>query len=251
MKNRRTLIKIIIVMLAFLVVSIANAFHGNPISKAIAAKEINKYVESNFKDMNLIIEEPKFSFKFSQYYSKVYSEEKVDVCFWVRYRNKKVLDNYKEYVLGGESIKRRFEEEYGTVLAAILQEEFDGTFDRVSVEYLEEIDSERFLNLPLDVNDGLNKKIWLNLKNEEMTVEALSANLKRLHFLLMKKGYTFYEYGVWINGEEEYVNVTGVKVDMINDGLTELIQNSKDNTEEAFQEYGINTHFKRDTTTSE
>lgn len=141
------------------------------------------------------------------------------------------------------------EKEYAKLITPLLKEEFTDSFDRVIVEYPKEItktDISTKLNAPLDINDSEYKKLWLNLKGVDMTVESLSSNLKKLHNILTKKGYYINEYGVWIDGDKQYdyINVTGVKSDMVDDGLTELIQYSKDNTEEAFQKYGINTHFK-------
>ncbi|MTI70541.1 MAG: hypothetical protein FH751_09860 [Firmicutes bacterium] len=236
-------------MIVFISVSIANSFYGNPISKAVAAKKINDYVISNYSDIDLVIEEPKYNFKFSEYYSNVYSEEDIDVHFLVKYSNRRIYDDYEIDVLSGWNTLRRMEAEYATLLTPLLKEEFVDSFNRVNVEYPKKInkaDITKMLNTPLNVNDGEYKKLWLNLKHVDMTVESLSTNLKRLHNVLIKKGYYIDEYVLWIDGEGQYdyINVTGIKANMICDGLTELIQYSKDNREEAFQKYGINTHFK-------
>lgn len=245
----KIIISILIIFIVFISVSIANSFYGNPISKAVAAKKINDYVISNYKDIDLNIEEPKYNFKFSEYYSNVYSKEDIDVHFFVRYRNNRIYDDYESDVLSGWNTIRRMGEEYTILVTPLLEEEFADSFNRVTIDYSKDViktDIGKRLNKPLDVNDGEYKELWLNLKDVDMTVESLSSNLKRLHNLLIKKGYYIDEYELWIDGDEQYnyINIMHIKADMIDNGLTELIQYSKDNREEAFQKYGINTHFK-------
>lgn len=253
MKKRKISTKIIFSMLFVLIVfislSIANSFYGNPISKSVAAKKINDYIINNYNGIDYIIEEPKYNFKFSEYYSNVYSKKDIDVHFFVKYRNKKIYDDYDIDVLSGWNTKRRMEDEYATLLTPLLKEEFAGSFNRVTIEYAKEINKasiETMFNKPLNTNDGEYKKLWLNLKDMDMTVESLSSNLKILHNKLTEKSYYIDEYVLWIDGDGEYdyINVTGIKPNMIDAGLTELIQYSKDNREEAFRKYGINSHFK-------
>lgn len=60
---------------------VANGLNGNPISKMLAKKAANEYLEANFPDTDYYIEELGFSFKFTGYYAHVRSESSMDTQF--------------------------------------------------------------------------------------------------------------------------------------------------------------------------
>lgn len=254
MKKKNVITKIFvlisIILVIFFCISIANSFYGNPISKAIAAKEINDYVTSNYNSLNLIIKEPNYMFKFNEYWSNVYSNEYLDVHFLVINRDGRIRDNYEGSVLSGWNTKERMGEEYADLITPMLQQEFENSFSKVEVEYTDEsieTDVTEKINKPLVVNDGEYIKLQLTLKGIDMTVKSLSNNLQKLHSLLSKEDYNINEYVLWIDGDEQYnyIYITGIKPEMIDNELTNLIQYSKDNKEEAFRKHGVNLHFNQ------
>ena len=92
---------------------VANGLNGNPISKMLAKKAANEYLEANFPDTDYYIEELGFSFKFTNYYAHVRSKTSMDTQFTLEIDmlGNVYFDTY-ESVTGGFVTARRVEQEY-------------------------------------------------------------------------------------------------------------------------------------------
>ena len=92
---------------------VANGLNGNPISKMLAKKAANEYLEEHFPDTDYYIQELGFSFKFSNYYAHVRSETSMDTQFTldIDMLGNVYFDTY-ESVTGGFVTARRVEQEY-------------------------------------------------------------------------------------------------------------------------------------------
>ena len=92
---------------------VANGLNGNPISKMLAKKGANEYLEANFPDTDYYIEELGFSFKFSNYYAHVRSVTSIDTQFTLHIDmlGNVYFDTY-DSVTGGFVTARRVEQEY-------------------------------------------------------------------------------------------------------------------------------------------
>ena len=92
---------------------VANGLNGNPISKMLAKKAANEYLEENFSDTDYYIEELGFSFKFSNYYAHVRSVTSIDTQFTLHIDmlGNVYFDTY-DSVTGGFVTARRVEQEY-------------------------------------------------------------------------------------------------------------------------------------------
>lgn len=92
---------------------VANGLNGNPISKMLAKKAANDYLEANFPDNDYFIEELGFSFKFTGYYAHVRSESSIDTQFTLEIDmlGNVCYDTYDD-VTGGFITARRVEREY-------------------------------------------------------------------------------------------------------------------------------------------
>lgn len=92
---------------------VANGLNGNPISKMLAKKAANEYLEANFPDTDYYIEELGFSFKFSNYYAHVRSVTSMDTQFTLHIDmlGNVYFDTY-DSVTGGFVTARRVEQEY-------------------------------------------------------------------------------------------------------------------------------------------
>ena len=114
---KKKVLKIIALIIAIaLIVGIcwvANGLNGNPISKMLAKKAANEYLEENFSDTDYYIEELGFSFKFSNYYAHVRSVTSIDTQFTLHIDmlGNVYFDTY-ESVTGGFVTARRVEQEY-------------------------------------------------------------------------------------------------------------------------------------------
>lgn len=114
---KKKVLKIIALVIAIaLIVGIcwvANGLNGNPISKMLAKKAANEYLEENFSDTDYYIEELDFSFKFSNYYAHVRSVTSMDTQFTLHIDmlGNVYFDTY-DSVTGGFVTARRVEQEY-------------------------------------------------------------------------------------------------------------------------------------------
>ena len=114
---KKKVLKIIALIIAIaLIVGIcwvANGLNGNPISKMLAKKAANEYLEENFSDTDYYIEELGFSFKFSNYYAHVHSVTSMDTQFTLHIDmlGNVYFDTY-DSVTGGFVTARRVEQEY-------------------------------------------------------------------------------------------------------------------------------------------
>lgn len=92
---------------------IANSLNGNPISKMLAKKAANEYLEEHFPNTDYYIENLGFSFKFTGYYAHVRSEANIDTQFTLHIDmvGNVYFDTYDD-VLQGAITARRLEQEY-------------------------------------------------------------------------------------------------------------------------------------------
>ncbi|ADU31714.1 DUF3139 domain-containing protein [Evansella cellulosilytica] len=67
LKNKKFWISIAIVMIVIFIFSLYNAFNGNPISKFLAKKALDSYVEETYPEKEFNISEGFYNFKFGEY----------------------------------------------------------------------------------------------------------------------------------------------------------------------------------------
>ena len=124
MKKRVLKILAFIVAVALIVgiAWVANGLNGNPISKMLAKKAANEYLEENFPDTDYYIEELGFSFKFTGYYAHVRSETSMDTQFTLEIDmiGNVFYDTYDD-VLSGAITARRLEQDYRTLTDQIFE----------------------------------------------------------------------------------------------------------------------------------
>lgn len=111
---------------------VANGLNGNPISKMLAKKAANEYLEENFSDTDYYIEELGFSFKFSNYYAHVRSVTSMDTQFTLHIDmlGNVYFDTYDSVTVGFVTA-RRVEQEYRDLT--------DQIFDNPSFPYPSDI----------------------------------------------------------------------------------------------------------------
>ena len=101
---------------------VANGLNGNPISKMLAKKAANEYLEANFPDTDYYIEELGFSFKFTNYYAHVRSKASMDTQFSldIDMFGNVYFDTYED-VLSGAITARRLEQDYRALTDQIFE----------------------------------------------------------------------------------------------------------------------------------
>ena len=92
---------------------VANGLNGNPISKWLADRAAEDYLEENFPNTDYYIEDLGYSFKFAGYYAHVRSETSIDTQFSLNIDmvGNVFYDTYED-VLSGDITARRLEQEY-------------------------------------------------------------------------------------------------------------------------------------------
>ena len=115
----KKVLKILALILAVVLLCVvgwfANAFLGNPVSKALAVSTANKYMAAQYGDTDYYIEGVGYSFKTMGYYAHVRSPSSIDTQFvlYLDMLGNLERDTY-ESVLGGSITARRIESEYRT-----------------------------------------------------------------------------------------------------------------------------------------
>lgn len=114
---KKKILKIIALIVAIALIigiaSMANALNGNPISKMLARRAANIYLEEHYPNTDYYIEDLGFSFKFIGYYAHVRSDSSIDTQFTLEIDmlGHVFWDTY-ESVTGGFVTARRIEQEY-------------------------------------------------------------------------------------------------------------------------------------------
>lgn len=83
MKKKVFKVLAVIVSVAFVCVALvfANAFFGNPVSKALAKSTAQKHLAENYAGTDYYIEKVGYNFKFSDYYALIKSSSSADTVF--------------------------------------------------------------------------------------------------------------------------------------------------------------------------
>lgn len=123
---KKKVLKILALILAIILIIgvgfFANALVGNPVSKYLATKNANEYLEKNFGDKDFVIEEVTYDFKTGGYYARVTSPTSIDSHFSIllNFIGKVDYDTYDD-VTTGWNTAQRLEEDYRNAVKAITE----------------------------------------------------------------------------------------------------------------------------------
>ncbi|RSK27530.1 hypothetical protein EJF36_11940 [Bacillus sp. HMF5848] len=226
MKSRK-LLKIIAALVAFMLIGIilfvANAFVGNPISAKLADRAIHKYVERNYSFIDPVVEETYYNFKNASYAARVSSSQNIDIHFLVYARNGKVLrDDYDSYVLGKFNTWQRLSDEYSALAKALVARELGYINNRTMVMYDKETleNPDLFeLGMTFDKSLPLSTEVMLRLELTDSSIEHSAKLLTDAHNMFKKNGCYFTKYSL-------YSEAPGVDL-MINDVTPEAIESEE------------------------
>lgn len=189
----------------------ANGLVGNPVSKYLATKSANEYLEKTYSDKDFVIEEVNYDFKTGGYYARVTSPTSIDSHFSLSFdlMGKLVLDAYDD-VTSGWNTAYRIGEEYRKEVDKVFENnEFPffmhisyGDIEFTSEEYGE--DSSRpdyaIYKETLEIDgiydiDELGKKagkLTVYIYDNDVTEENLAEILLNIKSVFDKSGVTFY-----------------------------------------------------------
>lgn len=133
---------------------VANGLNGNPISKMLAKRAANEYLEANFPDTDYFIDELGFSFKFTGYYAHVRSESSIDTQFSLNIdmAGNVFYDTFED-VKTGYITARRLEQEYRELVKQIFESpafpyKSDIQYGKLEIHSQEYIDDPMITDIP-------------------------------------------------------------------------------------------------------
>ena len=122
-KILRAIALVIALALVSGVLLFANALVGNPISRALAKRSAEAYLEENFPNADHFIQEIDYNFKDMDYYARVGSPSSADSAFTIALTmsGKYKYDNYQQCVAGRQNTLRRLDDAYRARCRSILE----------------------------------------------------------------------------------------------------------------------------------
>lgn len=81
----KKILKILAVLLLALVLYFVNGFYGNPISKLLVTSAANKYIDKNYKDLDLEKEPVNYNFKMAAYTMTLQDKNSQDTNFQISF----------------------------------------------------------------------------------------------------------------------------------------------------------------------
>ncbi len=188
----------------------ANSLVGNPVSKYLATKSANEYIEKTYSDKDFIIEEVNYDFKTGGYYARVTSPTSIDSHFSLSFdwMGKLELDCYDD-VTSGWNTAMRLEDDYRNAVKAVTESKdfsekyfiaygeipcvlSDYPIDEEHPEYALQKE-ELVIDKIYDIKEVASEhgKLVLYAYDEEVTVERLSELLLEVKNKFDNSGVTF------------------------------------------------------------
>ena len=212
---KKKVLKVLALILAIvLIIGIglfANALVGNPVSKFLATKGANEYIEKTYSDKDFVIEEVTYDFKTGGYYARVTSPTSIDSHFSLSFDwlGKLIIDSYEE-VTSGWNTAKRINDDYDKKVDDVFENnEFPffmhisyGNIEFTSEEYGEDssIPEYAIYRETLEIDgiydiDELGKKagkLTIYIYNRDISPEKLAEMLLNIKSVFDKSGVTFY-----------------------------------------------------------
>jgi len=197
--NKKSKINIIIGVIATVLIGfmlfIVNGFVGNPISKIIANKAIEQYVEENYSSLDLEIDKPYYNLKDGSYVGRARSKTSIDTNFAIYYKNGKVKgDDYETYVLGMFNTLQRLSDEYSIIAKDIISKEL-GYKNNPMVMYnkdeYEDASDVLKLDMEFDKELPIDSEVMIRMDLGETSLEKIAKILTDAHNAFVRNNCNF------------------------------------------------------------
>ncbi len=243
----------------------ANSLVGNPVSKYLATKTANEYIEKTYSDKDFIIEDVNYDFKTGGYYARVTSPTSIDSHFSLSFdlMGKLELDCYDD-VTSGWNTAMRLEDDYRNAVKAITESKdfsekyfiaygeipcvlSDYPIDEETPEYALQ-NEDLVIDKIYDIKDvaAEHGKLVLYAYDEEVTVERLSELLLEVKNKFDNSGVTFkaVDFVLEPPKEEGEPNMSDEQIsirnfyysDIYEDGLVERVKEANQKAIEYYAE---------------
>lgn len=266
---KKKILKIVAFVIAVILIAgvawFANGLVGNPISKHLATKAAEGYIEEKFPNSDFELERVSFSFKDTKYHAYIVSPSSADSSFslTISMGGKIVWDYYENNVLSGWNTARRLGDAYRESVDQVLENPsfpYDchigyGDLEFISEEYKNNSDVPSYAlitnDLELDGIYDINElgakagKLTIYIYDDTVTVERLAEIILDIKGMLDDAGVRFYvmdcvleypkpESGEWKQGRVEVMDF--LCSDIYEEGLVERVQASNDAAEDYYDE---------------
>lgn len=229
----RMMALILAVALIGIILSITNAFVGNPISSVLADKAIKEYVTQNYPNLDLEIEQALYNFKDGAYMARAKSKSSIDTHFAIYYRGGQVIrDDYETYVLGKYNTLSRLEEECSELIIPILSkvEGLENNKAMVQVEKWEYEKANQNIKLDMQYHNKLPIDLKVNIRTDlnDISLKNMASILEKSHKTLLENGYIFETYDLSSEYNSVLVMINDVTPSDIESGeLEKLLEDAK------------------------
>ena len=266
---KKKILKIVAFVIAVILIAgvawFANGLVGNPISKHLATKAAEGYIEEKFPNSDFELERVSFSFKDTKYHAYIVSPSSADSSFslTISMGGKIVWDYYENNVLSGWNTARRLGDAYRESIDQVLENPsflYDchigyGDLEFISEEYKNNFDVPSYAlitnDLELDGIYDINElgakagKLTIYIYDDTVTIERLAEIILDIKGMLDDAGIGFYvmdcvleypkpESGEWKQGRVEVMDF--LSSDIYEEGLVERVQASNDAAEDYYDE---------------
>lgn len=175
MKNKalRILAGLAGIILIIFVLILTMSFTGNPISKVLATRSADKYIEDKYSELGFIKEESYYDFKLASYGVKYYKENSKDIHFSIEsdYLGRINYDGYEEAVLSKWNTRMRLNDELNDHVEKLLRDNLNYDYNMINVDNLGDDDenlSALEIDMVFDFQDlPLNKYLSIYIYEEE------------------------------------------------------------------------------------
>ena len=264
-KVLKTVAVVLFIAFVAITVLIANAFFGNPISKALAQNTAQKYVEATYGNTDYELGEITYSFKDGYYYAYVYSPSSIDTHFSLAIDafGKLSHDYFADYVTTGRNTIYRLEMDYRQAVEAVFQSEsfpYDTHIAFGELVYVFEADREAYDvadyaiivdELPLDVVCDVNElgtqagQLTVYIWDDTVSAARLAEILLDIRTSFDNAGIGFYTIDCILeHPREENTLYDGERFEVMNfpysdiyeEGLVERVEESNKAVKKHYQE---------------
>ncbi len=200
--------KIIAAIMAFTLiiglVLFVNAWVGNPISKAIAAKSAKEYVAKEYNEINLVVEKSVYNFKFGSYMVFFRSHDSYDTAFsvYVDSLGKVVRDDYEYEVANNFTTWRRLDSELREIGDKIMREHL--TYDIENAIFTtEDIKNEDLVKiLTKDIhNPPFGIEASVRIKNTDVSYEKMAEVMQEMATLCKEENIPIVSYSIALEND--------------------------------------------------
>ena len=101
----------------------ANALVGNPVSRLLAKRTAEAYLQENYRNTDFMLERISYSFKEGGYFAYIQAPGSTDRYFTLSMdmAGNLVMDRYESMVLSGENTARRLNQAYRDLVDSVLE----------------------------------------------------------------------------------------------------------------------------------